>query len=139
MVALPVLILIPAAIYAITLPLREDVRFSSRHPAYLVLVAPRAVVRSFPLHQAISDSTMYEHDAADGPAPARLTVTFATLVEPAQTLEEYSRICSARGYQPVTSPGPVHVQCRAPGYAITVGASKQENRNEVSIVFEEEP
>jgi hypothetical protein len=126
-----------AAVYTLTLPLREDVLFTGRHPAYLVLVAPRAVVRTFPLHESMPGSVVYEHDAADGPAPARLTVTFSSRTDPQRALEAYAGTCSARGYRTERAGG--QVECRAPGYAIAVGARPQAGGSDVTITFEEEP
>jgi hypothetical protein len=129
------LAVIVLASYGLTLPLRSDVTFGRRSIAFLELIAPRTVVRTFPVHRATSD-VQYEYDAADGPAPARITVMFGTAVEADALLAAYSRYCAERGLQP--APAKNGLTCHAKGYQIAIQPSIGAQRNQVVIVFEEE-
>ena len=134
-VALVVVAVIVPALYGLTLPLRSDVMFGRRSIAYLELVAPRTVIRTFPVHRATSD-VQYEYDAADGPAPARITVMFGTAAEADALLAAYSRYCAERGLQP--APAKNGLTCHAKGYQIAIQPSVGAQRNQVVLVFEEE-
>lgn len=128
-----------AGLYSLSLILREDVHFRSGELAYYVLVAPYRTMRTFPLYGALRHSVRYEYDAADGPAPARVSCVFTSTATGEALLHAYAAHCPPQREGPWgTTTGNRGLQCHAPGYHISIAVDTVENGTAVLIVFEEE-
>ena len=122
-----------AVLYCFALMLKEDVEFRVGQLAYYILVAPYGTLRDFPIYAATPTDVRYEYDAADGPAPARLTMTVHSPASAPSILDRYAEYCALRDSEIIADT----VQCETSDYSIAIIATELQDGARLIITFEE--
>jgi hypothetical protein len=110
-----------ALFYAGSLVIRDEVAFHDGDLASWIL-AHSATIRDFPTPGAAPGPKALRYRAGDGPAPARVVLSFDSREPPSSILDALSTYCVSRGYQviPGGNQRSFGLQCLAPDYLISI-------------------
>lgn len=134
-----------AILYAGSLILRDEVEFRSGDVISWIL-ASSVTIRDFPTPGADATPRKLIYRAGDGPAPARIVLSFDSRESPSSVVASLATYCAAQKYEvkgagveqpPTPTPAPA-LQCVASDYLISITLKPREPHGASVIVeFEE--